>query len=175
MNPGEENIEKFRKFLDGKANNPGENEVTKKLASIMATHLDANKEEINRAQTQLPVVKPTEGGPEACVQLSEILVEGFKTPEFDETGHSVSRAAVYSDTQILDIGLYLLLSTSCCRAASSLYHRYTDEPTIFFREEDRRIILFLPKENESIAIKTDNFRGFTLKPEYRHQHETEYI
>lgn len=102
-------------------------------------------------------------------------MQGYKTPEYDENGYCVHRPVFNSDTKILDFRLYSLVSSSYFQIASRLYSRYVDEPTIFFREYDRKIILCLPKDGSTIAIKGGGLEGFALKPEYKSEFALEYI
>ena len=145
------------------------------VARFISGHIEANKEEIHRAQTELPVIKPSDGGPDSYVQLKEIMIRGYKTPEWDENGHSVSRPVLNSETGILDLGLYSLVSFKKFVVASPRYSRYIDGPVILFREHDRKIILCMPKEGVSIAVKGDGLEGFSILPEYINRYELEYI
>ena len=145
------------------------------VARFISGHMEANKEEIQRAQTELPVVKPTDGGPDSYMQLKDILVRGYKTPEWDENGHSVSRPVLNSENGILDFGLYSLVSFKKFVVASPRYSRFIDGPMILFREHDRKIILCMPKEGVSIAVKGDGLEGFSINPDFSHEYQLEYI
>ena len=145
------------------------------IARMLSGHMEANKEEIQRAQIELPVIKPTDGGPDSYVQLKDIMIQGYKTPEWDENGHSVPRPVLNSETGILDLGLYSLVSFKKFVVASPRYNRYIDEPIILFSEHDRKIILCLPKDGVSIAVKVDGIEGFSINPVLIHQYRLEYI
>ena len=41
------------------------------IARFISGHMEANKEEIQRAQTELPVIKPTDGGLDYCTQFKD--------------------------------------------------------------------------------------------------------
>jgi hypothetical protein len=174
MNSNIEQSGKKKNFVKGSGKIP-EVISSKDIAQFISGHMEANKDEIQRAQTELPVIKPADGGPDSYMQLKDILVRGYKSPEWDENGHSVSRPVLNSETGILDFGLYSLVSLKKFVVASSRYNRYIDGPMILFREHDRKIILCMPKEDVSIAVKGDGLEGFSIKPDFSHKYLLEYI
>ena len=174
MNTKKDDFQSSHDFLKNIAETH-QSETGRRMAEMLHEKMEEDKEEIIRSQTELPVIKPTDGGPDSYVQLKEIMIRGYKTPEWDENGHSVSRPVLNSESGILDFGLYSLVSFNKFVVASPRYNRYIDEPIILFSEHDRKIILCLPKDGVSIAVKSGGLEGFSLNPDLIREYHLEYI
>ena len=174
MNPKNDNFNKSHDFLK-KIAETHQSETGRRMAAMLHEKMEMGRDEYIRLQTDLPVIKPTDAGPGSYVQLKDILNRGYKSPDWDENGYSVSRPVLSSETGTLEFGIYSLVSFKKFMAASPLYSKYIDGPVILFREHDRKIILCLPKEGVSIAVKGDGLEGFSLQPAFIGQYHLEYI
>ncbi len=173
MNP-KDDINKFKKFLDVQSSKE-ENTDNKKIIDLLKGMAENGEEEMIRINTEFDVERPEDSEEVEYVCLHDILQAGFKTPEVDENGYSLSRPVFNTETPTLDLGIYKLASSTKSFLSSRLYSRYTDEPTIIFRERDNKVFYFLPKEDESFAIKMSGLEGYGLKESAQGLFYLEYI
>ena len=168
------NLDKFMEFLDDKSKETGNNPAAN-LAGKLRAKIEEGKDERARAATRFPVMRPADWEKREYVQLGEILEEGCKSPSYDDKGYAESRPVFNYDTKFITAGSYDLVSPARSLIFSGLYSGYIDEPSILFKEGENRILFFLPRKNESLAIKGSGITTYRIKDELRDSYFTEFI